>query len=399
MAEFWGFDQVDTDGLIFTSYNSLDWRRVAPVALELRKLGVPVWYDYGLEAGTSEWGTQITRHIKKSSALVIFVTKGIFDREESYVIEEYEEAKMYGKPVIPVFLDNVVAADFFVNVDEKYARYITGWNRLQGVAYSPAATPESLAQTIKHRLDNSSQITYKAVPWVDREAEREAKAEAARAAARLEAEAEERRKAAESASRAAQRTEAKIGARVAFGSYPQSSNTPEPIMWRVLDIIDGKALMISESLLDCKRYNESEEIVTWETCTLRRWLNGEFMSMAFNAEECNKLSRVKVPNPENQSYGTEGGSPTEDYAFCLSIDEANKYFGGDEDRKAKPTAVARKNGCYVSSVFGTGWWWLRSPGVNSSRAANVDSDGGIGGLGSSVHNDDFGVRPVVLARL
>ena len=201
VAEHWGFEQVDCDGLIFTSYNSLDWRRVAPIALELRKLGVPVWYDYGLEAGTSEWGTQITRHIKKSGALIIFVTKGIFDREESYVIEEDEEAKMYGKPVIPVFIDNVVTAEFFADVKEEYARYITGWNRLQGVAYSSTASPEGLAQAIKHRIDNSSQITYKAVPWVDSEAEREAKAEEARTAAQHEAAAEEKRKAAEAAAR------------------------------------------------------------------------------------------------------------------------------------------------------------------------------------------------------
>lgn len=399
MAEYWGFDQIDTDGLIFTSYNSLDWRRVAPIALELRKLGVPIWYDYGLEAGTKDWGTQISIHIDKASALVIFVTKGIFERKESYVMEEYDEADRLDIPVIPVFLDDVIAKEYFKTIDPKYRRYVNFWDKLQGVAYSSAATPESLAKAIKHRLDNSTQITYKAVPWVDREAERESKAEAARAAARIEAEAEERRKAAEVAARAAQRTEAKIGAHVAFGSYPQSSNTPEPIMWRVLDIINGKALMISESLLDCKQYNERFESVTWETCTLRRWLNGEFMNRAFSNEERSRLSRVKILNPDNPIYETKGGNPTEDYVFCLSIGETNKYFGGDEDRKAKPTALARKNGCYANSDFGTGWWWLRSPGYNIRDAAGVYGDGSIGELGVGVDSGGYGVRPVVLARL
>lgn len=100
MAEFWGFDQIDRKGLVFTSYNSLDWRRVAPIALEMRKLGVPVWYDYGLEAGTDAWRTQISIHsihIEKASTLVIFVTKGIFERENSYVIKEYREANILAR--------------------------------------------------------------------------------------------------------------------------------------------------------------------------------------------------------------------------------------------------------------------------------------------------------------
>lgn len=42
-----------------------------------------------------------------------------------------------------------------------------------------------------------------------------------------------------------------IGAKIVFGNY---DNTP--IEWRVLDIEDNKALLISQYALDCKRYNE-----------------------------------------------------------------------------------------------------------------------------------------------
>ena len=41
MANFWGFDPINIDGLVFASYNSHDWKRVKNIALELRKLGVP----------------------------------------------------------------------------------------------------------------------------------------------------------------------------------------------------------------------------------------------------------------------------------------------------------------------------------------------------------------------
>ena len=42
-----------------------------------------------------------------------------------------------------------------------------------------------------------------------------------------------------------------VGQHIYFGSYPQSSGTPEPIEWRVLEVKDGKALILSEKLLDC----------------------------------------------------------------------------------------------------------------------------------------------------
>ena len=78
MAESWGFSPVDRDGLIFASYNSSDYRRVAPIALEMRKMGLPVWYDNGLVASADPWGAQISKRIDRAAALVIFVTKGIF---------------------------------------------------------------------------------------------------------------------------------------------------------------------------------------------------------------------------------------------------------------------------------------------------------------------------------
>jgi len=190
-----------------------------------------------------------------------------------------------------------------------------------------------------------------------------------------------------------------VGDCVRFGSYPQSGDTPELIEWRVLDIIDGKALMISESLLDCRKYNNEKQAVTWENCTLREWLNTEFVNNAFAAEEREKMSSMKNQNPDNHGSGTNDDNATEDYVFCLSIEEAEKYFGNNEARSAKPTAYAKKNGSYVNSSRGTGWWWLRSPGRNSSNAANVDPVGSIDRLGDYVFLDAYCVRPVILARI
>ena len=72
------------------------------------------------------------------------------------------------------------------------------------------------------------------------------------------------------------------GSRVRFGRYPQNSDTPEPILWIVLGFRETKALLISESILDCQPFHQEGETVTWKYSTLRAWLNYDFLQTAFN---------------------------------------------------------------------------------------------------------------------
>ena len=185
-----------------------------------------------------------------------------------------------------------------------------------------------------------------------------------------------------------------------FGNYPQGANGEEqPIEWRVLAVESGKALVISEKLLDCVLYNETYSNVTWETCTLRKWMNTDFINKAFSSSEQAKITTVTNQNPDNLKYGTSGGNTTQDKIFALSIDEAEKYFGNDDDRMAAPTDYAKKQGCFVSDDYSlpngekTGWWWLRSTGLGSSRAADVSRFGRIYRYGSDVSRSIGCVRP------
>ena len=191
-----------------------------------------------------------------------------------------------------------------------------------------------------------------------------------------------------------------VGDHFTFGSYPQGANGEEqPIEWRVLAVESGKALVISEKLFDCVQYNETYTDVTWETCTLRKWMNNDFISKAFSSSQQAKLATVTNENRDNPDYHTSGGNATQDKIFALSIDEAEKYFGSDDDRMAAPTGYAKKQGAYVSDSYSlpsgekTGWWWLRSPGINSDSAALVFGYGSIYQYGSYVYNDDGCVRP------
>lgn len=190
----------------------------------------------------------------------------------------------------------------------------------------------------------------------------------------------------------------KVGNYIKFGAYEQDNNTSngkEDVEWLVLEVKDGKALVISKYALDCKPYNTSYMDVTWETCPLRKWLNSNFLDVAFSADEKAMIPTVTVSADKNPEYSTNPGNTTQDQVFLLSITEANKYFSSDSARQCKPTEYAVAGGAYVSSSNGNCWWWLRSPGGSQYRAASVYSDGDVDELGDYVDNGDNAVRPAL----
>ena len=190
----------------------------------------------------------------------------------------------------------------------------------------------------------------------------------------------------------------RVGSYVSFGSYEQDNNTSngkEDIEWLVLEVKDGKALVISRYALDCKPYNTSFTDITWENCTLRKWLNNDFVNSAFSEEEKAMILAVTVPADKNLEYNTEPGNATQDRVFLLSITEANKYFRSYSARQCEPTQYAVANGAYVNSDNDNCWWWLRSPGGYQTFAANVLSDGGVNCYGRDVNVVNGAVRPTL----
>ena len=189
---------------------------------------------------------------------------------------------------------------------------------------------------------------------------------------------------------------AKAGDYVFFGTYEQDNNTSngkEDVEWLVLEVKDGKALVVSKYALDCKQYNTSSTDVTWETCTLRKWLNNDFINAAFSGYEKAMIPTVTVSADKNPNNSTNPGNATQDQVFLLSITEANKYFGSDSARQCKPTDYAVANGTWESGS-GNCWWWLRSPGVIQGYAAHVYDDGDVYENGNNVIGD-IAVRPAL----
>ena len=194
-----------------------------------------------------------------------------------------------------------------------------------------------------------------------------------------------------------------VGDVVEFGKYEQDNNTSngkEDIDWSVLAKEGDRLLLISKYALDSKHYNSIWTDVTWETCSLRQWLNGTFLNDAFSAEEQALIQDTYVSADANPKYDTKPGNATTDKVFLLSVNEAEMYFDSDESRKCIPTNYAKANGAYTDSSYTrngvpTCWWWLRSPGNFPNIAAYVDRDGSVDYRGMYVITDSACVRPAV----
>ena len=189
--------------------------------------------------------------------------------------------------------------------------------------------------------------------------------------------------------------EVAVGDVIEFGRYEQDgdkSNGPEAIEWRVLAADDGKVLVISKYVLEGMRYYPERVDITWEECTLRKWLNDDFYQAAFSEEEQDCIVLTQVINEDNPDRNTEGGNDTEDKIFLLSIAEAREYFADDEDRKVHATKYADDNGAFETTAS---WWWLRTHGLMYS-AAYVYIDGRVMTDGIGVISEDGGVRPAMI---
>ena len=200
---------------------------------------------------------------------------------------------------------------------------------------------------------------------------------------------------------------------IVFGHYPQTKEGKDntPIEWMILDHNGQRALVVSEYGLDAQPYNITGDAATWETCTLRTWLNGTFYNKAFSSAEQTAILTTNVDNSKKQCYGgwdTSGGNDTQDKVFLLSYAEANKYFGVTYDNsnnmksRVAPTAYAIAQGAYIDSDDKADddndiGWWLRSPGTYQECAAHVNADGFH--FNYNVANDSGSVRPALWVNL
>lgn len=130
------------------------------------------------------------------------------------------------------------------------------------------------------------------------------------------------------------------------------------ITWTVIAVDGPCALVLADKSIGKQAYNKQCEEVTWETCTLRKWLNEDYYNKLSEAER-SMIVEVENNNPDNIETGISGGNRTKDKVFILSLDEVNNYLAKESDR-----------------AIGD-YWWIRTPAEEERQALVIRDDGSV----------------------
>ena len=111
MSNYLGFEPCNDPHYFFVSYNSEDADRVGEIARRLHHGNIPLWYDHGIDYGEA-WENKISEKLMHAEAVILFFTKGILQKEPSYVHKEYIMATdFFEKPVYVVIMDDIQNKD------------------------------------------------------------------------------------------------------------------------------------------------------------------------------------------------------------------------------------------------------------------------------------------------
>lgn len=138
----------------------------------------------------------------------------------------------------------------------------------------------------------------------------------------------------------------KAGNKIEFG-HDENGN---PIHWLILEIKNKLALILYDGKEIKQRFHEKSMYirydVIWKDCSLREWLNYDFMLEHFTNKEINLIKQVDVKTAD---------IITRDSVFCLSIADVNKYE-------------------HVIDNLDKEQWLLRDKGIGSGNIATYAND-------------------------
>ncbi len=182
---------------------------------------------------------------------------------------------------------------------------------------------------------------------------------------------------------------------VVFGNYWQEdtngdevvdkNDEKQPIVWRVLEEKDdGTALVVSDEVLDCQKYNTNKNSYDSVISDINDWCN-DFYNTAFSDEEREEI--IKNGN---------------DFIFILSQDDItnNRYgfdqnkWNNDSNRVAYATSFAHDNGLELMAEniddYCIGKWWIIS---DMEGYLGIVDD--IGVIDPCIAAGEYGMRPAM----
>lgn len=174
-----------------------------------------------------------------------------------------------------------------------------------------------------------------------------------------------------------------------FGKTKQGENEEiEPILWRVLEVDEEKAYLLSEFILFNNRIHSdegewNESGAKFNITEIYDILNNVFFNKAFteeeqkmiiDSEELGKIFLVTADDIKNINYG----------------------FKNNDSRKAFGTPYALKNGLfqYIKSFGNHSPYWTRSQSSTMKYGARCTKQDGSVGY-SQVIDPDKGIRPAL----
>lgn len=181
-----------------------------------------------------------------------------------------------------------------------------------------------------------------------------------------------------------------------LGSFPQTADGGvEPIVWRVLQVKDGRAYILSEYVLAAHRMHGDYQQYANKPSAKKNpgfdgdfaqtevslYMNGEFASEHFTPSELSLIS-------PDEALGM--------FFFVSADDLKDKSlgFGTNQSRKAWSTEYASENGLFVyGSKYGRhSPYWTRDQSSSDARHARCTKDQGeLGRI--NVITEDLGMRP------
>lgn len=187
-----------------------------------------------------------------------------------------------------------------------------------------------------------------------------------------------------------------VGDCYTFGSLEldgNASNGSEGIEWYVLNNDGESVTLLSRYILFERPFNSVAGETDWAGCSLRKYLNSDFIAEVFDETEEPLLAEVTSATGTNPRFAqVNQGAESIDSVRLLSLQEYEEIYALNPE-------------LLTAEVFsGETWnysmnWWLRTMGASRMNAAFINVVGASDAGGSAVENGYYGVRPVITLKI
>ncbi len=313
----------------------------------------------------------------------LFLEDGDWDRADEYAEKVLDQEPRNARAYVVKLLSRLHLAELAALAQQVELSLETDGNYKKALRFGDAPLQKelkdiaaALTQAKKKHAEEQRKAEEKRKADAKRQAEEAHRAEEKRKVDEARRK-EEERKAAEARRRAELESIYAVGKTITLGSMQG-----KPLQWQVLARKGNQALLLAKKPVAFRPYHKELVGITWEQCDLRRWLNADFATAAFTAEERSRIAWSQVPAEKNPEYTTNPGHATKDSLFLLSYHSAQKYLSTNAYRRC------------LDDSGEAHWWWLRTPGHLTRSATGVQNTGEMDVDGHAIITN-YAVRPAL----